>query len=166
MKIAIVLVVVGAMATTPALAQPPRPAGGGGMPSGSPPGHRGMPPPTDAMLLPMLLRGANLTAEQHARVRAITSARQATLRSLLEQLRKAEDDLADRLFGGAASSEVHAAVARISQLRDELLQESTRAALEVRAVLSPEQLARAAYVKDRMRALQAEMHDLTESGRK
>jgi len=161
-RLGIALVVFGAMATTPALAQPPRPPGGGGMPPGPPPGHRGMPPPTDAMLLPMLLRGANLTAEQDARVRAITSARQATMRALLEQLRKAED----RLFGGAASSDVHAAVARISQLRDQLLQESTRAALDVRAVLSPEQLARAAYVKDRMRALQAEMRELADSGRK
>ena len=165
-RLGIALVVFGAMATTPALAQPPRPPGGGGMPPGPPPGHRGMPPPTDAMLLPMLLRGANLTAEQDARVRAITSARQATMRALLEQLRKTEDDLADRLFGGAASSDVHAAVARISQLRDQLLQESTRAALDVRAVLSPEQLARAAYVKDRMRALQAEMRELADSGRK
>lgn len=165
-SIGIALVALGAMATTPALAQPPRPSTGGGMPPGPPPGHRGMPPPTDAMLLPMLLRGANLTAEQDARVRAITSARQATMRGLLEQLRKAEDDLADRLFGGGASSDVHAAVARISQLRDQLLQESARAALEVRAVLSPEQLARATYVKDRMRALQAEMRDLTEAGRK
>jgi Spy/CpxP family protein refolding chaperone len=125
-----------------------------------------MPPPTDAMLLTMLLRGANLSAEQEARVRAIASARQPTMRALLEQLRKAEDDLADRLFGGAASGDVHAAVARISQLRDQLLQESTRAALDVRAVLSPEQLARAAYVKDRMRALQAEMRDLADAGRK
>ena len=97
-RLGIALVVFGAMATTPALAQPPRPPGGGGMPPGPPPGHRGMPPPTDAMLLPMLLRGANLTAEQDARVRAITSARQATMRALLEQLRKAEDDIADRLF--------------------------------------------------------------------
>ena len=117
------------------------------------------------MLLPMLLRGANLTAEQDARVRTIISARQPTIRALLEQLRKAQDNLADRLFGGAASGDVHAAVARIS-LRDQPLQESTRTALEVRAVLSPEQLARATDVKDRMRALQAEMRDLAESGRK
>jgi Spy/CpxP family protein refolding chaperone len=153
---------LGALATTPALAQAPRSAGGGGIP----PGHRGMPPPSDAMLLPLLLRGANLTAEQDARVRTIISARQPTMRAVLEQLRRAEDDLADRLFGGAASGDVQAAVARISQLRDRLLQESARAALEVRAVLSPEQLGRAAYVKDRMRALQTDMRDLAESGRK
>ena len=108
----------------------------------------------------MLLQSANLTPEQEARVRAIVAARQAAMRALVDQLRRAEDDLADRLFATGASNDVSAAVARVSQLRDQLLQESARAALDVRSVLTADQLARATYVKDRMRALQAEIRQL------
>jgi len=136
---------------------PPHPAGGPPMP-----GAPGGPPPPDAMLVPMLLQSANLTPEQEARVRAIVAARQAAMRALLDQLRRAEDDLADQLFATGASTDVSAAVARVSQLRDQLLQESARAALDVRRVLTADQLARAMYVKDRMRALQAEMRQLTQ----
>jgi len=40
------------------------------------------------------------------------------------------------------------------------VQENARVALEVRAILTPEQLARAAQVKDRMRQLHNEMRQL------
>jgi Spy/CpxP family protein refolding chaperone len=159
------LIVIGVMAASPAVAQAPPP------PRSPAPGLRadgsGMPPPsTDAMLVPMIIQSANLTADQEARVRVILAVRQATMRSLLDQLRQAEDDLADSLFATAGSTpDVQRGLARVSQLRELLLQESARAALEVRGVLTPEQLARAAYVKDRLRALQAEMRQLMQPAR-
>jgi hypothetical protein len=54
---------------------------------------------------------------------------------------------------------------RISQLRDQLAQDSASAALEVRAVLMPEQLARVAQKKERLRQLREEMRQLMQPAR-
>ena len=45
------------------------------------------------------------------------------------------------------------------------MQESAKIALEVRALLTPEQLSRASQVKDRVRQLQSEMRQLWQSGK-
>jgi Spy/CpxP family protein refolding chaperone len=49
---------------------------------------------------------------------------------------------------------------RMAQLREQLAQEGLKVALEVRAVLTPEQLIKAGEIKDRMRALHSEMRGL------
>jgi hypothetical protein len=113
------------------------------------------------MLVSILIRGANLNSEQQARVGAIMAARQATIRVLIDRLRKTEDDLADGLLSQGSTPDFQSTVTRVSQLREQLLQESVRAAVEVRGVLTSEQLARATYVKDRLRALQTELRQLT-----
>ena len=51
-------------------------------------------------------------------------------------------------------------VQRAAQLREQLMQEGLKVALEVRALLTPDQLAKAAQLKDRVRALRAEMRSL------
>ena len=53
---------------------------------------------------------------------------------------------------------------RIASLREQLVHESAKVALEVRAILTPEQLARAAQVRDRMRQLHNEMRQLIQPG--
>lgn len=179
--IATTMIVLGSLTASSAAAQAPRSQMGGAMPGGGPgtvagavppgpvgmpPGGPGMPPPPpDTMLVSILIRGANLSSEQHVRVGAIMSARQATLRMLIERLRKTEDELADGLLAQGPASDFQSTIARVSQLREQLLQESVRAAVEVRGILTPEQLARATYVKDRLRALQMEMRQLTQSAR-
>ena len=54
---------------------------------------------------------------------------------------------------------------RISQRRDQLARDSASAALEVRAVLTPEQLARVAQTKERLRQLREEMRQLMQPAR-
>jgi hypothetical protein len=49
---------------------------------------------------------------------------------------------------------------QISQLRDQLGQEGLQTALEIRNVLTPDQLAKAAQIRQRMQELQAEMRGL------
>jgi Spy/CpxP family protein refolding chaperone len=125
-------------------------------------------PGADAgLLLPLMLRSAELTPEQQARVREIISAHRATSKALVGQLHQAQADLSDRLFAPGALQEADLAPAlqQIGQLRAQLLQESARVALEVRALLTPEQLAKAAQVKDRMRTLQSEMRQLLQPAR-
>jgi len=113
-----------------------------------------------AMMLPLLLRGANLTPEQDAKVRELLAARRA-------QLRQAQEELADKLFVPGILKEVdlQPQLQKIAQLREQLMQESAKIALEVRALLTPEQLSRASQVKDRVRQLQSEMRQLWQSGK-
>ncbi len=119
-----------------------------------------------ARMLPLLLQSANLTPEQDAKVRQILSARRAASQALVEQLRQAQDELADKLFapGSLKEADLQPQLQKITQLREQLLKESTKVGLEVRAVLTPEQLGKAAQVKDRMRQLHNEMRQLLHPG--
>ncbi len=119
------------------------------------------------MMLPLLLRGAHLTPEQDVKVQAILTARRAVSRALVEQLRQAQNGLTDKLFasGAVKESDLQPQLQQIAQLRDQLLRESAGVALEVRALLTPEQLSRVAQVKDRIRQLQNEMRQLWQSGK-
>ena len=49
---------------------------------------------------------------------------------------------------------------QIAALREQLLQDSAQIALEVRSVLTPEQLERAGQVRGRMKQLQSEMQQI------
>ena len=74
--------------------------GPGGPPMGGQWG--GMGGYTDGWRLPPMLRGARRTPDQQARVREILAAHRPTLRSLTDQLRQAQDEVADRLFAAGA----------------------------------------------------------------
>ena len=161
------LLVVGqlaaAAAASPSLAQapgPPGPAAGHESPMGWV-GGRG-----DGELW-LMIRAAHLNPEQQARVRAILSAHRATTRPLIEQLRQAQQELGDRLLGPGQvqAADLQPQLQRIGQLRDQLAQDSATAALEVRAVLMPEQLARVAQTKDRLKQLREEMRQLMQPAR-
>ncbi|MBI2529260.1 MAG: periplasmic heavy metal sensor [Candidatus Rokubacteria bacterium] len=119
------------------------------------------------LALPFLVRAVKLTPEQDARVREILSARRTAVRSTLEQLRQTQRELADKLLapGEVQAAEIQPQLQQIAQLREQLLQGSAQAALDVRAILTPEQLARAAQVKARMQQLRGEMRQLFEPAR-
>jgi Spy/CpxP family protein refolding chaperone len=154
----------------PALAEPPQfdvmvpappPGGPGGPPPGGPPmmmfGAEGPGP-----LLPLILHQANLTPEQHEQVKKILDADREQLRSLFAQLDRANQQLSSKLF---ASQNVKLAdlmpeIDRTSALRRQLMEQGVKTTLAVRAVLTPEQLARVTEVKQRMDKLQAEMRQL------
>ena len=115
----------------------------------------------------LMIRAANLTPEQQTRVRAILSAHRATARPLIEQLRQAQQELGGKLLapGQVQAADLQPQLQRIGQLRDQLAQDSAGAALEVRAVLTPEQLARVAQTKERLRQLREEMRQLMQPPR-
>jgi len=153
--IAGVLLLVAASAA-PALAQAP----------GHEPSMRGSAGRGDGELW-LMIRAANLAPEQQTRVRAILSAHRATARPLIEQLRQAQQELGDKLLapGQVQAADLQPQLQRISRLRDQLAQDSASAALEVRAVLTPEQLARVAQTKERLRQLREEMRQLMQPAR-
>lgn len=115
----------------------------------------------------LMIRGAALTPEQQAKVRGILSTHRATTRPLVEQLRQAQQELGAKLLapGPLQPADLQPQLGRISQLRDQLAQDGAQAALEVRAVLTPEQLARAAQTKERLTQLREEMRQLVQPPR-
>lgn len=130
-------------------------------------GYTGMMGGGAGVPLPLLLRAVNLTPDQETRVREIVSTRRTGMRGVMEQLRQAQEELADKLLaaGTTQPADVQPQLQRIAQLRAQLLQESAQIALEIRALLTPEQLAKAAQAKDRLRQLQGEMRQLWQQGR-
>src|SRR2546428_5086360 len=100
------VVLVGAWA--PAHAQSPTSMHG--------PGARG----DGGMMLQLLLRSANLTPEQDAKVREILTARRAASRPLIDQLRQAQRELADRMFAPGNLQEADRKSTRLNSSHDQI----------------------------------------------
>jgi Spy/CpxP family protein refolding chaperone len=149
-----------------ASAQPPP-----GAPPGPPGGMRlGMRPfggdvmlgDAPGMTLPLMLRHADLTAEQQTRVHDILSADRERLHTLLHQLDTANDALAAKVVapGTVNAGALEPDVEQIARLRQDLMEQGLKTALAVRAVLTSEQLAKVAAVQTKLQSLQQQMHEL------
>jgi Spy/CpxP family protein refolding chaperone len=117
-----------------------------------------------AMLLPLMVRSGDLTPEQEQKAHAIMRGDRTRLHDLFEQIDRANDALAAKLVGPGPvdAAALTAEIERITTLRAELLKQGLQSALAIRAVLTPEQLARAARKRTRMMELQREMRELVE----
>jgi Spy/CpxP family protein refolding chaperone len=124
------------------------------------PGHMAGDAP--GMMLPLVLKGVDLTDEQEKQVHEIMAAHRATFRTLFSELQAAHKDMADKLFapGEVRAEDLTTQMQRVAQLREQLMQEGLKVALEVRRILTPQQLAKAAELKERMDALHTEMRGL------
>ncbi|HVO26615.1 MAG TPA: periplasmic heavy metal sensor [Candidatus Margulisiibacteriota bacterium] len=127
-------------------------------------GHNPMFGDSPAMMLPLVLRHANLTPDQQTQVHKIMETEHENLQALFKQLQAANDQLTDKLFasGPVQASDLTPQVQQIMQLRQQLMEQGVKTALAIRAVLQPEQLAKVAQFKDRMQKLQAEMRSVLE----
>ena len=125
-------------------------------------GSRGMMRGGPGMMLPLMLRGVDLTADQEKQVKEIMANHRQTFRTLFKQSREADQELADKLFapGAVQADDLTPLTEKISQLREQLMQEGLKTTLEVRGILTPEQIAGAAQRKERMRELRSEMRSL------
>lgn len=114
------------------------------------------------MTLPLLLRGANLTADQKVQVRQIIANHRTAFRNLFSQLRTVQDQISSKLFSTGAVSEADLTpqLQQVSTLRSQLAEEGLRVALEIRSILTPEQLASAAQLKSQMQSLRNQMKNL------
>jgi Spy/CpxP family protein refolding chaperone len=114
------------------------------------------------MILPLVLKGLDLTAEQEKHVHDIMKAHRATFRTRFRELQVAHKDVADKLFapGNVQPEDLATQMQRVAQLREQLMQEGLKVALEVRGVLTAEQLTKAAEIKAWGRAIvrQGEAH--------
>ncbi len=111
------------------------------------------------MMLPMMLKKLNLTPEQDGRVHAIMDAHKPTFKALFTQLKAAHKDMAGRFFapGRLTAEDLSTQTTNVKQLREQLMNEGVKVALEVREVLTPEQLAKAEELRGKMEAIHEQM---------
>ena len=141
----------------PVSAQPHRmmgPPGSGGMMMGDGPG----------MMFPLMLKKLELTTDQDAQVQNIMAAHRDTFKTLFTQLEAAHEEMASKFFapGPLSAADLTSQTQGVSQLREQLMNEGLKVALEIRGVLTPDQLAKAAQLKDQMQALHAQMRSFFE----
>jgi periplasmic protein CpxP/Spy len=127
---------------------------------GPPPGPPGPPPP-----IALILQGVDLSAEQQAEVKSIMDSHRQVIEPLREQLHVAHQQLMSKLLssGQVTVSELTPLEQQSGQVEQQIHQEMLKAAVEVRAVLTPDQLAKAAQINQKMDQIHGEMHDLMAS---
>ena len=106
-----------------------------------------------------ILRAVGLSDDQKAQIRQIYTAHRPQLQALGQQMRVARQQLGDKLYSATPPSA--ADLASITQLRDQMAQERLAIALTIRAVLTPDQLTKAAQIRQQMQQLRQQMRDLT-----
>lgn len=113
-------------------------------------------------MFPILLRGVDLTDAQRAQVRQIVGAHRPEFQRIAGQLRTTRETLTAKLYGPDPIQSADAAllVDQIEKLRTQLTQEGVQVALEIRNVLTADQLAKAAQIRQRLSDLRAEMRSL------
>ena len=115
-------------------------------------------------MLLRLLHKVGLTDDQKAQIRQILANHRTTLRSLRSQLQMNREQLGDLLLGAGSLTPDDPQLLSLAQtannLRGQIAHEWLQAMVEVRAILTPDQLAQAAQLQDQLRALRKEMHSL------
>ena len=109
-----------------------------------------------------LLHALDLSADQKLEVRGILTAHRTTLAPLLANERAAKQTLGDKLLGAGTvtQQDFDALVQQESQARAALMRERLAAAVEVRNVLTPEQIQKAATIRASARGLHTQMRQL------
>ena len=125
-------------------------------------GHHGGPGGGGPGGMPLRLLLAQLTPEQRTQVRQILIADRGQMRDTARQLRAAHEALADKLFAGGTLTQADVApeVQKIAALHQQLVEHGTSVMLQVRAIATPEQLAKAAVAKQKLEQLHGEIRAL------
>ena len=105
-------------------------------------------------LIHVLLRSADLTADQETQAHTILDTNRSAVEAIHTQLRQANNDLANLLLGASdvQSDAVTAQLTKINQLQLQLEQNTANTVLAIRAILTPDQLAKAAAAESQMQA--------------
>jgi hypothetical protein len=112
--------------------------------------------------LKMLLRSANLSADQQAQVHELLQTHRTQVQPLEAQIRSIHEQMADRLLtvGTVNATDFSSWQSQVSQLRTQIADQALKTALKIRALLSNEQIQHMNQVSQRMRSLHKEMETL------
>ena len=113
-----------------------------------------------------VLRTLDLDADQQANIDAIKAAHADALEGLKNDMRETREELVDTFFaaGDVTAGDFVTQQGDLNQIHAALFDELLAMGLEIRAELSPEQLAEAAAAIERRRELRAEMHEMDAGG--
>jgi len=117
---------------------------------------------TFGLLSSRLLNALDLTQEQQARIGEIKDNYRETLRTIRSKTIPIRTEITDKLLSpdSAAVEDLASQISQLSEFRDTRLQEGVKVALEVRDLLTQEQLTKAAEIRTRMRELRGEIRGL------
>jgi ferredoxin-NADP reductase len=120
-----------------------------------------MPP----VIIPPLLMGmqaAHLTANQQTQVNRILQSNRSQTAPLIQQLQSVHEQIANKLLaaGTVSASDLGPLEDQAAQLDAQIQQQALNASLEIRGILTPDQVARMAQFHQKMAALQAQMKNL------
>jgi periplasmic protein CpxP/Spy len=122
-------------------------------------------PPMPPMIIPPLLTGmqvAHLTADQQNHVDTILQSNASQTAPLIQQLQSVHEQIANKLLspGTVSASDLTPLEEQAAQLDSEIQQQALNASVQIRAILTPDQVARMAQFHQKMAALQAQMNNL------
>jgi periplasmic protein CpxP/Spy len=112
------------------------------------------------------LRAAGLSEEQRTQVRQVISNHRESFRDISGQLRAARQQVANTLLSAGPVSEADLLpyTQQIAQLQEQLSQERLKVALEIRNLLTPEQLAKVSEHFTQMKEQRGQMRQQRRSG--
>jgi len=122
-------------------------------------GRRQMRNTTFGLLSDRLLNGLELTEAQETKVEEIKDAFWETRRAFLGELVPVWREVADKLLGpnSVTEEDVEAQIAQLVRFSDQYRRDGLKMALELRKMLTPEQLARATEITQEARSLRGEL---------
>src|SRR5262245_14519452 len=117
---------------------------------------------TFGLMSPRLLYALNLTPEQKAQIEVSKETFRQAQRAYLTEVTVLRKEVADKLFGPnpVREADVAAQITKIADLREKILREGFKIALDVRSVLRPDQLAKAATIRQQLQEIQTEVRGL------
>jgi hypothetical protein len=115
------------------------------------------------LLSPWILQKLSLSPQQQTQVQAIQANHQTTEQQLMTQLKAIHDDASQVFYtpGDPNTDKLNASLQSASQLQSQMMSDRLAEALEVRALLSSDQLTTASQLLERIRTMRAQMHDLS-----
>jgi Spy/CpxP family protein refolding chaperone len=121
--------------------------------------------PGDAPLpmpLMMIIKHANLTPDQQAKVHQIMSSSFTQSQPLMKQLRDIHDQIGDKLMstGAISASDIEPLQQQENQIHQQLDEQMLSAAMQIRGLLTPEQLGQAADLHNKLKSLRQQMDAL------
>ena len=117
---------------------------------------------TFGLLSPRLLNALNLTPDQVTKIEAQKKSLTEANKAFVTEVTTLRNEVADKLYGPNPATEADVArqITKIADLREKILREGFRIALEVRHVLRPDQLAKAAAIRQQLLEIQGEVRGL------
>ncbi len=125
-------------------------------------GHHMMMGPGGPPPFMMLLRSANLSADQLKQVRQILESDHATVRNNFEQLHNIHEQIADKLLapGAVTASDLAPLEQQAAQLQNQIDNQQLQTALKIRALLTADQLNKVAQTHQKLKGLFEQMRTL------